>query len=154
MAIVRRLRLAGTVAILLLVCSVAVAVQTGSSAQSQVEDAANHSRPHSEQAYSLPPDKLAQAIALNKIRVSLDIAGSLWSLVVLGGLLASGAAARLDAFAKETTRNRWLQGVVFFGVLVAILALANLPLDAMGHAASLRYMISVQSWPGWLGDQG
>ncbi len=40
-------------------------------------------QPHSEQAYSLPPDKLAQAIALNKIRVSLDIAGSLWGLIVL-----------------------------------------------------------------------
>src|SRR5579859_2894707 len=152
MAIVRHLRFAGTVAILLLVCSVAVAVQADSAAQKQAEPEASHSRPHSEQAYSLPPDKLAQAIALNKIRVSLDIAGSLWGLIVLGGLLASGAAARLDAFTRETTRRRWLQGILFFAVLLAILALANLPLDAMGHAASLRYRISVQSWPGWLGD--
>jgi len=154
MAIVRRLGLAGTVAILLLVCSVAVAAQADRAAQKQAEPSASHSQPHSEQVYSLPPEKLAQAIALNKIRVSLDIAGSLWGLIVLGGFLASGAAARLDAFARETTRGRWLQGVLFFAILLAILALANLPLDAMGHAASLRYRISVQGWPGWLGDQG
>jgi Zn-dependent protease with chaperone function len=154
MAIVRCLRLASTVAVLLLVISAAVAAQTGNAAQRQAETAESHGRPHSEQAYSLPPDKLAQAIALNKIRVSLDIAGSLWGLILLGGLLASGAAARLDAWTRETARKRWLQGVLFFAVLLAILALANLPLDALGHAASLRYRISVQSWPRWWGDEG
>ncbi|HMG85229.1 MAG TPA: M48 family metallopeptidase [Terracidiphilus sp.] len=154
MGIVRCLRLASTLAVLLLVTSAAVTAQTGSTVPSQAKAAASHIPPQSEQAYSLPPEKLAQAIALNKIRVSLDIAGSLWGLIVLWGLLAFGTAARLDAFARETTRRRWLQGVLFFAILLAILTLANLPLDATGHAASLRYGISVQSWPGWLGDQG
>ncbi len=154
MAIVRRLRFASTVAVLLLVTSIAVTAETGRAVPSQPKAAASHSPPQHEQAYSLPPDKLAQAIALNKIRVSLDIAGSLWGLIVLWGLLASGAAARLDAWTYETIRRHWLQGVSFFAILLAILALASLPLDAIGHAASLRYRISVQSWPGWLGDQG
>jgi Zn-dependent protease with chaperone function len=44
--------------------------------------------------------------------------------------------------------------LAFFGVLVFILALANLPLDAIGHAASRHYRISVQGWPSWFGDQG
>ncbi|MGA8087722.1 MAG: M48 family metallopeptidase [Terracidiphilus sp.] len=155
MAIVRRPMRAGTVAVfLLLLTFAAVAAQTANAAQSQPQAVASRNQPHSEQAYALPPDKLAQAIALNKIRVSLDFAGSLWGLIVLGLLLASGAAAWLDAFARETTRRRWLQGVLFFSILLAILALVNLPLDAMGHAASLRYRISVQSWPGWLADQG
>ena len=154
MAIVRRLRFAGTVAVLLLVSSVAPAAQTGDAGRSQPEAGASHNQPHSEQAYSLPPDKLAQAIALNKIRVSLDFGESLWGLIVIWGLLAFGRAARLDVWTRETTRRRWLQGILFFSILLAILALANLPLDAIGHAASRRYGISVQSWPGWLGDQG
>ena len=41
-------------------------------------------QPASAQAYKLPPDKLAKAIALNRIRNILDIAGSLWGIVCFG----------------------------------------------------------------------
>jgi STE24 endopeptidase len=154
MAIVRRLALASTVAVLFLFNSGLAAGQSSSLPQKQPNPVATQAQPHSEQAYSLPPDKLAQAIALNKIRVSLDIAGSLWGLIVLWYLLASGRAMRLDVWTRGTIKPRWLQGLAFFGVLVFILALANLPLDAIGHAASRHYRISVQGWPSWFGDQG
>ncbi len=45
------------------------------------------------QAYTLPPDKLAKAIALSRIRNILDIVGSLWGLAFLWLLLATRAAA-------------------------------------------------------------
>ena len=45
-------------------------------------------------------------------------------------------------------------GMVFFTIFIVFISLANLPLDAIGHAASRRYGISVQSWAGWFGDQG
>jgi STE24 endopeptidase len=154
MAIVRRLVRASTVVVLLLVTFGTVAGYGSPTPQSQPGAVSTPPQPHSEQAYSLPPDKLAQAIALNKIRVALDIAGSLWGLIVLWYLLASGRSTRLDAWARGTIKPRWLQGLAFFGVLVFILALANLPLDAIGHAASLHYGISVQGWPSWFGDQG
>jgi STE24 endopeptidase len=154
MSIVRRLVRASTVVVLLLVTFGTVAGYGSPTPPSQPGTASNPPQPHSEQAYSLPPEKLAQAIALNKIRVSLDIAGSLWGLIVLWGLLASGRATRLDVWTRGTIKPSWLQGLAFFGVLVFILALANLPLDAIGHAASLHYRISVQGWPSWFGDQG
>jgi STE24 endopeptidase len=154
MAIVRRLRLAGTVALLLLITSVAVASQVDGPAHRQPETGTTAGQPHAELAYSLPPDKLAQAIALNKIRVWLNIGGSLWGLIVIWGLLAFGTAARVEEWTRETTRRRWLQGALFFATVLVILAVANLPLDAVGHAASLRYGISVQGWPGWMGDEG
>ena len=154
MAIVRRLRLAGTVALLCLLASVAVASQAPDPAHRQSQTGTSIGHPHEELAYSLPPDKLAQAIALNKIRVWLNIGGSLWGLMVVWGVLAFGTAARLDEWTRETTKRRWLQGALFFAIVLAILAIANLPLDALGHAASLRYGISVQGWPGWMGDEG
>ena len=43
---------------------------------------------------------------------------------------------------------------MFFAAFVFILFLANLPLDILGHHFSRAYGISVQSWAGWLGDQG
>jgi STE24 endopeptidase len=151
MVFVQRLVLTGTVVILLLAAGAGAAGQSNPPPpQTQVAD----SQPHSEQAYSLPPDKLAQAVALGKIRVTLDIAGSIWGLIVLWWLLASGTAARLDGWTRETMRGSWLQGLAFFAILIVLLTLASLPLGAAGHAASLHYKISVQDWASWLGDQG
>jgi STE24 endopeptidase len=154
MAIVKRLMAAGTVAALFLLNSGLAGGQASPVPQSQPSPVASQPQPHSEQVYSLPPDKLAQAIALNKIRVALDIAGSLWGLVVLFWLLASGTATRLDAWTSETLKSRWLQGLAFFAIFIAILTLSSLPLDAIGHAASRHYGISVQGWGSWFGDEG
>jgi STE24 endopeptidase len=144
---------AGIAIVLLLAVLGTVAGHASPTPESKPDKASSRPQVRSEQAYSLPPDKLAQAIALNKIRVSLDLAGSLWGLILLWWLLRSGAAVRLDAWTRGTIKQRWLQGAAFFGVLLLILGFANLPLDAIGHAASLRYGISVQGWRSWFGDQ-
>jgi STE24 endopeptidase len=154
MAIVNRPMLAGTVAIIFLFSPAWAVSQASPSPQKQPGPVATETQPHSEQAYTLPPDKLAHAIALNKVRVALDIAGSIWALVVLFWLLASGTATRLDAWTYETMKRKWLAGLAFFAVVIIILTLASLPLDVIGHAASLRYGISVQNWPSWFGDLG
>ena len=132
--------------------SIAQAAAPPQPAQSQSQPA---QQPHPAQdAYHLPPDKLAKAIALNRIRTLLDIGGSLWALAVLGLLLATGAAARLAAWAERVMRRRWLQGLLFFAVFLVVISLANIPLDVAGHVASRHFGISVQGWGGWLGDQG
>lgn len=110
------------------------------------------SQPASTQAYSLPPDKLAKAIALSHIRTALDIADSLWGLAVLWLLLAFGWAAGLAAWAERLLRRRWLQGLLFFAVFLVVTNLASLPLDVIGHMVSRHYGISVQGWGSWLGD--
>jgi Zn-dependent protease with chaperone function len=115
---------------------------------------AQPTQPHSEQAYSLPPDKLLKAKALNKIRLALDIGGAVWGLLVLWWLLASRAAARLERWTQRKTSRRWVQGLLFFAAFILITTLAGLPLDMIGHTASRHYGISVQGWGGWFGDQG
>ena len=111
-------------------------------------------QPGTEQAYSLPPDKLAKAKALNKIRLTTNIGGSIWGLLFLWWLLASRNAARLEGWTQRRTTRRWVQGLLFFAVFIVISAIASLPLDMIGHAASRHYGISVQGWAGWFGDQG
>jgi STE24 endopeptidase len=115
---------------------------------------ADASQPKSEQAYSLPPDKLAKAKALNKIRLALDIGGSLWGLIFLWWLLASRNAARLEHWTQRRASRRWVQGLLFFAAFLVISALVSLPLDMIGHAASRHFGISIQGWGGWFGDQG
>jgi len=104
------------------------------------------------QAYSLPPDKLAKAITFNRILNILDILGGLWGLAVLWLLLSTRAAAGLEAWMQRLMRRRWLQGLLFFAVLIALLGAADLPLNLLGHLASLHYGISVQGWSGWVAD--
>ncbi|MGA7859387.1 MAG: M48 family metalloprotease, partial [Terracidiphilus sp.] len=106
-----------------------------------------------QQAYSLPPDKLAKAIVLNRIRDIMDIVGSLWGLAVLWVLLGSRAAAGLGAWSERMLARRWMQGLLFFAVLIVLLSVANLPLDVFSHEVSRSYGISVQGWWGWLGDE-
>jgi STE24 endopeptidase len=155
LAFVHRILRSGTVAILLLVSGAGAwgqPSQANPTAYSRALQVQEKSRPHSEQAYSLPPDKLAQAIALNRIRVAVAIAGSVWGLIVLWALLASGTATRLDVWTRETLKPRWMQGAGFFGILLVALAVADLPLGLIAHAASLKYHVSVQDWGPWFLD--
>lgn len=110
--------------------------------------------PSTTTVYNLPPGKLAQARTLGRIRTTLGMADALWGFAFLWILLATGWAARLSAWALRVARYRWVQGLLFFALFLMLSTLASLPLDALGHAASLHYGISVQSWSGWFGDQG
>ena len=105
------------------------------------------------QAYSLPADKLAKAIALSRIRNILDITGSIWGLVFLWLLLATRFAAALAGWAERLLSRRWMQGLLFFAAFLIISTLASIPFDILGHHFSRSYGISVQGWGGWTWDQ-
>ncbi len=105
-----------------------------------------------QEAYRLPPEKLAKAIALGRIRSVLHFVYALWDLGVLWLVLARGWAARLAAWTERTVRRRWLQGLAFFAVLLILLTVADLPLDGFSHQVSRAYGISVQGWGGWALD--
>jgi Zn-dependent protease with chaperone function len=105
-------------------------------------------------AYTLPPDKLAKAEALARIRTVLYFGDAVWGLAVLWLLLETGVAARLAAWIEQHTRHRAVQGLQFFAVLLVVLSLADLPIGAYAHWVSLQYGISVQGWGSWLVDLG
>ena len=117
--------------------------------------AAQESAPaESEQAYHLPPDKLAKAIELNRIRDVEHFVDAFWGIAVLWLLLATRAAARMEAWALRVAKKRWIQGLAFFTALIVVLTLTELPLDMYMHHVSGVYGISVQSWASWFGDLG
>ncbi|MGD0732918.1 MAG: M48 family metallopeptidase [Terracidiphilus sp.] len=150
MAFTRRLTLALCFAALL--ASFAMRPCAAQPAPAQSPQAQPAAAQLSQQAYSLPPEKLAKAIAISRIRNFLDIVGGLWGLIVLWLLLATRAAAGIAAWAERLLRRRWLQGLLFFAVLVVIITLASLPLDLYGEHIERAYGISVQGWGSWLGD--
>jgi Zn-dependent protease with chaperone function len=115
--------------------------------------AATPAQPASTQAYNLPPDKLAKAITLSHIRLVLNIVGSLLEIALYWLLLACGAAAALGALTQRVFRRRWMQGLLFFTILIILVNMAYLPLSILGHHVSLSYGISVQGWGSWLTDR-
>ena len=110
-------------------------------------------RPLPQQAYTLPPDKLAKAIALSRIRNILNLAGSIWGIVFLWLLLAFRRWAGIEKWAQRISNRRWVQGLVFFAAYIVITALAGAVLDAISNHYERAYGISVQGWGSWLGDQ-
>jgi hypothetical protein len=95
-------------------------------------------------AYTLPPDKLAEAIAISRIRNILNITGSVWGLVFLWLTLATRAWAGLERWAERISGRRWVQGVIFFAAYLMIATLAGLPLEWIGEHYERNYGISVQ----------
>ncbi len=149
----RRIAVASLLAILLAVAlsPLPLHAQAGTAPpQAQSAPAAPQGQP---QAYTLPADKLARAIAYSRIQNILQIAGGIWSLAFLWLLLATRSWSRIEAWAQRSAGRRWLQGALFFFAFFILTTLASLPLDWYGHRASLSYGISVQGWPSWLGDQ-
>lgn len=108
----------------------------------------------SQDAYTLPPDLLDKAVALDRIRNVLAFGGALWGIVFLWLLLATRTASRVDRWTQFVVSRRWLQGLVFFALFLIAVFLAGLPFDWFAHYTSRNYGISVQSWPSWLGDEG
>jgi len=106
------------------------------------------------QPYHLPPDKLRKAIVLGVIRPMLSFGAEFGQVAILWILLASGFSARLSDWASARSKRGWLRALLFAAILVALLFFAvDLTTDAIGHAFSLRYGISIEPWPAWLLDQ-
>lgn len=104
-------------------------------------------------AYTLPPDKLAEAIALTRLRTILSFGGTAWSLLVLLAVLWLRWPVRLRDWAERATPRRWLQGALFLAAAILFLTAISLPLDIYSQHIDRAYGLSVQSWAGWSGDQ-
>jgi STE24 endopeptidase len=99
---------------------------------------------------SMPPRKLAAAIALSHWSIGLYFGGTAWLLLTLW--LLAGSGAPIARLAGRVSPRLWLQGLVAAPLWLLIFVALNLPLALLGHHVGLRYGLSVESWPAWWGD--
>lgn len=104
------------------------------------------------QAYTLPPDKLAEAKAFAFIRHVLYFASTATTLVILALLVRFRVGAALRARAERVSGRPWTVVLLAAPPILAIITGIDLLWDAWAQSVSRRYGISVQSWPSWLWD--
>jgi Zn-dependent protease with chaperone function len=102
--------------------------------------------------YTLPPYKFQKAKALYDLRGTLLIIGTIWSFVVLLGILYFGIVAKYRDWAERVSKYSFPQAMIVVPLLLLTTSLLDLPLDAYEHSVSLRYGLSVQSWGSWFSD--
>jgi len=103
-------------------------------------------------AYTLSPDKLEKSKALYALSLRLRIIDTIYSFLILLGLLLFGIAARYRDWAEGVARWRFVQALVFVPLLLITISLLGLPLRAYGHHVSLEYGLSIQGWGSWFVD--
>jgi Zn-dependent protease with chaperone function len=102
--------------------------------------------------YTLPPDKLAKAIAYAAARNRLHFIAVAYGILVLVALLALHVAPRLRDLAESATPRRILQAYIFAPLLLLAIDVLELPLSLYGHALSLQFEQSIQGWGSWFWD--
>lgn len=132
----------------------ALGAVTAGSAQPAKAQSTSAAAAQSANAYRLPADKLAQAIALSRARLFLHFGEELWELAFLFLLLSTGWASKLGKWTAGKTKKLLLQGALYVAILALWVFLAvDTPAAAIGHALSLHYGISIEGWNSWLLDQ-
>ncbi|MBT9331656.1 M48 family metallopeptidase [Paracidobacterium acidisoli] len=141
--VLRRGRIGGAAAMML-------ALQTASGFAETTQQAGSAGKA----VYTLPPAKLAKAIALSHARTALHFGGTLWIVLALGLLVYLRAGDGIRAWAAGVTHRRWLQGLLVCPVWLLALSLIGLPLDLLDQQVDRHFGLSIQGWPGWFGDWG
>ena len=111
-------------------------------------------RAQSKPAYTLPPEKLAQAIEYSRKRVVLEFVETGWGILQLLLLLVLGVAAWMRDVAVRRSGNRWVQGFTFVFLLLAITTAAGIcRWRCMGTMLRWSMGSRCSSWGSWFGDQ-
>jgi STE24 endopeptidase len=104
-------------------------------------------------AYTLPPDQLAKAMTLSRLRTLLAFGGTAWSILILILVLALRWPALLRNWVERITPRLWLQGLIFLCISILFLVVVPMPLEIYGHHTALAYGLSIQKWNSWVMDQ-
>jgi Zn-dependent protease with chaperone function len=102
--------------------------------------------------YTLPPDKLAKAVAYAAARNRLHFLDAAYGAALLIGLLAVRAAPRFRDWAERASRLRIVQAYIVAPLMLVAIDGLSLPLSLYGHHLSLEYEQSVQGWGSWFWD--
>jgi STE24 endopeptidase len=105
-------------------------------------------------AYTLPPDKYAQARGLARIGYVAGILIPLYSILVLYLMLRWGWSAKFRDWAEARTSQPFYQAGIYCTGFFSVYTLSRLPIRAWFHWLYVKNDLVVQGWASWLADSG
>ena len=102
--------------------------------------------------YTLPPDKLAKAVAYAAARNRLHFIDAAYGFVILIAILALRVAPRYRDWAERISPRRILQAYIAGPLIIFTADILGLPTALYGHRLALEYEQSVQGWGSWFWD--
>ena len=102
--------------------------------------------------YTLPPDKLAKAVAYAAARNSLHFMAAAYGIALLIGFLMVRLVPRFRDWAERASRRRIVQAYIVAPLVLIATDALSLPISLYGHHLSLEYEQSVQGWGSWFWD--
>lgn len=103
-------------------------------------------------SYTLPPDLYGKAHHLGQIEFWGGIVSFLYSVLILLIVLQTRLAPKFRDWAERATKFRFVQSAIFAPLLILTVDILGIPIDAAEHWVSLKFGLSVQSWPSWFAD--
>jgi STE24 endopeptidase len=104
-------------------------------------------------AYTLPPEKMAEAVGFDRVVRRFTVGTDLWLPLSLAGLLVLGWVGKMRDLSVRLFESWWLQSYTFVFLLLLAVGVLQMPWWIYGHSVSLGYGISVERWGSWLGDK-
>lgn len=105
-------------------------------------------------AYTLPPDKYAQARGLARIGYVAGILIPLYSILVVYLILRWGWSAKFRDWAEARTSQPFYQAGIYCAAFFTVYTLSRLPIRAWFHWLYVKNDLVVQGWASWLADSG
>jgi STE24 endopeptidase len=105
-------------------------------------------------AYTLPPDKYAQARDLARIGYVAGILNPLYSILVLYLTLRWGWSAKFRDWAESAAAKPFYQAAIYSAAFFTVFAFFGLPIRAWFHWLYVKNDLVVQGWGSWFGDRG
>lgn len=102
--------------------------------------------------YTLPPDKLAKAIALSYTRTLAYFEDTAWIIFALWILVRLHAGAAIRNLAARVSMRPWVQGLIAAPLWLLIVTLLGLPVALLMQRVDLAYGLSVEPWSMWWAD--
>jgi Zn-dependent protease with chaperone function len=97
----------------------------------------------------LPPDKLAQAIALSHWRTAIYFGGTAWILLALWILVRLRTGAAVARLAERVATKVWVQGFIVIPMWGLLYSAITLPTAILSHHVGLLYGLSIERWGPW-----
>lgn len=97
----------------------------------------------------LPPDKLAQAIALSHWRTAIYFGGTAWILLALWILVRLRTGAAVARVSERISPRPSVQGLVVIPLWGLFYSAITVPTAILSHHVSLQYGLSIERWGPW-----